>query len=142
MDRTGPKISSCVIVMFHVTPAEDGGLPEIADIVALGLAGSAGNQHRAFVHPRPDQALHAKTSDPIVVSISRGSPTITLSAAARATANASSWRSVDTSMRVGASQDYPVLFITAKAPSVTAAARSASGRMMLAGSRPVPAPRA
>ena len=62
---------------------------------------------------------------------SRGSPTLIFSAASFAAASASAWRARGTSIRVGASQDWPVFDMTAVTPAATASAILALGRMML-----------
>jgi hypothetical protein len=59
-----------------------------------------------------------------------GSPTVTPSAASRATPIASSIRPRGASMRVGALQVWPELPITAPTPAATFFAKSASSRTM------------
>src|SRR6185312_9159194 len=71
-------------------------------------------------------------SGPMVVSSALGSPTFTLSAAALAMFTASSYFERGTSMREGALQDWPVLFIIASTPPPTAVFKSASSRMTFA----------
>ena len=80
-----------------------------------GPPDAAGDQRRAFVDARPESAAAPcrtaafEISGPIVVASSRGSPVTIASAVALATASASSCWARGTNIRVGASQDWPVL---------------------------------
>jgi len=71
-----------------------------------------------------------ETSGPITVASSRGSPTLIASVVSFATFSASACFARGTSIRVGASQDWPVFDITALTPAATASAMLADGRMM------------